>query len=100
MPPRIKLALGIGGGVLIILLAAALASVGAQLDQARIEQTDFETDLEALETEVDELTDERDTLQETVDEQLQAIEQLKADLERQRGAPAVPAQTSEPPAAP
>lgn len=94
MPPRAKLLLGLGAALLIVILAVALASVGAQLDQARIEQGDFEADLEALEVEVDELTEERDTLRATVDAQLQAIEQLKADLERQRAAPAAPAQTA------
>ena len=76
-------------GVLSVLLMVALASVGTQLDQARLDRDDLELELDDISAETESLREERDTvknerdsLKTKVDEQLQTIEQLKGELER------------------
>lgn len=76
-------------GVVSVVLMVALASVGTQLDQARLDRDDLELELDDLSAEAESLRDERDTvkterdsLKTKVDEQLQTIEQLKGELER------------------
>ena len=71
-------------GVVLIILTGALASVGTNLDKARIERADLQSEVDDLNQEVDTLTEDRQKLQTQVDEQLKSIEQLKADLERTR----------------
>lgn len=82
-------------GLLLVILAIALASVGTQFDEARIELKDLHSDVDDLQQEVDDLSVERDTLQQRASEQLKTIEQLKAELERVRATQAN-AQTSQP----
>lgn len=84
-------------GVVSVLLMIALASVGTQLDQARLDREDLELEVEDVSAEAEGLREERDTIQHErdtltsqVDEQLRTIEQLKGELER-TGQPA-PAQ--------
>lgn len=74
-------------GVLVVILAVALAKVGSDLDSERIDRQDLQTQTVDLEQEVDSLSSERDTLQEQTEEYLKTIEQLKADLERHRTQP-------------
>ncbi len=81
---RSRLALVGGVVVVVVVLGVALARVGTQLDEVRIDQADLESEVEELEIELDGALEERDALQTKVDEQLKAIEQLKAELERTR----------------
>jgi peptidoglycan hydrolase CwlO-like protein len=81
-------------GVISVVLMVALASVGTQLDQARLDRDDLELELEdvsaeteSLRGERDVIKHERDSLKTQVDEQLQAIEQLKGELERASQSP-------------
>lgn len=76
-------------GAFSVVLMIALASVGSQLDQARLDRDDLELEVEDVSAEADSLRDERDiikterdSLKTKVDEQLQMIEQLKGELER------------------
>lgn len=76
-------------GVISVVLMVALASVGTQFDQARLDRDDLELELndlsaetESLREERDVIKTERDSLKTQVDEQLQTIEQLKGELER------------------
>jgi septal ring factor EnvC (AmiA/AmiB activator) len=76
-------------GVLAVVLMMALASVGTQLDQARLDRDDLETEIDdvgaeadSLRAERDAIKTERDSLKTQVDEQLQTIEQLKGESER------------------
>ncbi len=71
-------------GVLLVVLAVALAKVGTDLDLVRIERDDLQYYVEDLEQELDLLTSERGELQQHVDEQLKTIEQQKIELERAR----------------
>ena len=64
--------------------AVALATVGTQLDEVRIERDDLEFETSDLQQSVDALTTERTDLQRQAEEQLKAIEQLKGELERLR----------------
>ena len=72
-------------GALIVILAVALATVGTQLDQARVDKEDLQFETDELQKDVDALTEERGKLQQKVDEHQKTIEQLKAELERTRG---------------
>ena len=90
-------------GVLVVILAVALAKVGSDLDSERIDRQDLQTQTTDLEQEVDSLSFERDTLQEQTNEHLKTIEQLKADLERHRAqqqAASTPSNTPAPSATP
>ena len=71
-------------GVVLVILAGALASVGTNLDKTRLERDDLQFEVDNLNQEVDTMTEDRQKLQTQVDEQLKSIEQLKADLERTR----------------
>jgi uncharacterized protein YoxC len=71
-------------GVLLVLLALAVASIGTELDEARIERDDLWTEAEDLRQELDAISQERNKLQEQVDEQVKAIESLKVQQERAR----------------
>jgi len=78
-------------GIVCIVLAVAVASIGTQLDEARLEREDLQFELEdltaeagALRTERDSLQTERDTLKTQADEQVKAIEQLKDEMGRVR----------------
>jgi len=80
----------IAAAAVCFILAIALASVGTELDQARLERDDLEIEAEDLRSEVDSLRKEhgalekeRDTLKTKVGEHVKSIEQLKAELERQ-----------------
>ena len=83
MKRRVIIALSIMGVVLVI-LALALASVGTELDQARIDRDDYQFQVDDLQQEVDGLTQERQKLQQRVDEQLKTIEQWKGQQEHAR----------------
>ena len=71
-------------GVLLVLLALAVASIGTELDEARIERDELSTEAEDLRQELDSLSEERNRLKEQVDEQVKAIEQWKVQQERAR----------------
>lgn len=71
-------------GLILVVLAITLASVGTQFDQARVELTNLQFDVEDLQETVEGATEARDTLQRQVEEHLKTIEQLKAELERIR----------------
>lgn len=75
-------------GALVVILLVAVASVGSDLDEVRIERDDFEIEVEDLQRQVDSLTEERDRLQRDVEERSKTIEQWKAELERARSGPA------------
>lgn len=90
LPQRTVLIWG-GIALLVVGLGVALAMTGSQLDTARLDQLDMETEFEELESEVDALAEERDLLQRQVDDQLKSIEQLKVELDRARGQQATPA---------
>lgn len=90
LPQRTVLIWG-GIALLVVGLGVALAMTGSQLDNARLDQLDMETEFEELESEVDALAEERDLLQRQVDDQLKSIEQLKVELDRARGQQATPA---------
>jgi hypothetical protein len=84
MKRRIVIALSILG-LAVVVLALALASVGSELDQARIDRDDYLFQVEDLQGELDAISEERERLQTQVDEQLKAIEQWKVHAERSRG---------------
>lgn len=71
-------------GALVIILLVAVASVGSDLDEVRIERDDLGFEVEALQRQVDSLTEERDRLQREAEERSKTVEQLKAELERAR----------------
>lgn len=71
-------------GALVVVLGISLAWVGTNFDRERIEREDLQSTVDALEIDVDQLSGERDQLQQQTQEQTKTIEQLKADLERAR----------------
>ena len=71
-------------GVVIVVLAVALASVGTHLDDTRIERDELKFNLEDLQQQADALSAEREQLDATLKEQRQSVDRLKADLERAR----------------
>jgi len=71
-----------GLGVLTVVLAIALASIGTNLDRARIERDDLQFEANDLQQEVDTLTAERDRFKSQVDEHAKTIEQLKTGQAR------------------
>ena len=84
-------------GVLSLILMAAVAAVGTQLDQTRLDRDDLQLQVEDLQSESDALRQERDTvkterdtLKSKADEQLQTIEQLKSELQRTGQSQAAP----------
>ena len=70
--------------VMLVILAVTLASVGTELDQARIEREEYQSQVDDLQGELDGLTQDRERLQHQVDEQLKTIEQWKVQLEHSR----------------
>ncbi len=75
-----------------IALAIAVARIGTQLDESRLDRDDQEAQAEAHRAEAESLRKERDGLNATVGQQLKSIEQLKAELEQvRRQAQATPA---------
>lgn len=91
--------------VICIVLAVAVASVGTQLDQARLDRDDLEVQVDDLQSEVDSLRTERDTvktdretLKARTEEQLKTIEQLKAELGRTASSQTQPSQQPQQPA--
>ncbi|MBI4322652.1 MAG: hypothetical protein HY596_00050 [Candidatus Omnitrophica bacterium] len=75
--------------VLCIVLAVAVASIGTQLDETRLDRDDLEMqvddlqgELDSLRTERDTVKTERETLKTRTEEQLKTIEQLKAESGR------------------
>ena len=74
-------------GVLCLVLIIAIAKIGTQLDQARIERDDLQFEVEDLRNESQSLKADRDTLKQQVDEKLHAIEQMKAEAEKLRQPP-------------
>ena len=78
-------------GILIVVLGVALASVGTQFDETRIELRALTVKIDSLQEDVEMLADERAALQGQVEEQLGTIEQLKVQLDRaQQGGQAGP----------
>ena len=71
------------GGATVV-LAVSLAKTGMELDQMRLERTDFQNKLDALHRQVFQLSDQRQTLEGQVDTHVRAIEQLKHEIERVR----------------
>ena len=71
-------------GVILVILALALASVGTELDQTRIEREEYQSQVGDLQEELDGLTQDRERLQQQVDEQLKTIEQWKVQHEPSR----------------
>ena len=85
-------------GVVIVVLAIALASVGTQVDKMRLNRSDLELDIGDLQAEIESLTDdnetlrtEHDELQQQVEAHLTTIQQLKAEVERARTQTTAPA---------
>ena len=81
-------------GVIAVVLAVTLATIGTQLDQARLERNDLQFQVEDLQSESDTLRTERDSLQKEretlktqVGEQLKAMEQLKGEVSQARSQP-------------
>jgi hypothetical protein len=104
MNRRVTIALlAMGAG--LVVLALALASVGGELDQARIDRDEYQFQAEDLQGELDAVSEERDRLRQQVDEQLKAVEQWKLQVERSRAggqatAPDEPVPAEPAPAAP
>lgn len=99
MRRRVVLTVAIAAGsALIVGLGAALAIVGTQLDEERIERSNLSFDAEDLRQELNAISEERDELADTLEEQRRTIEQLNAELERLRSAsaPAAPSGTAKP----
>lgn len=71
-------------GVMVIVLAIALASVGTELDQVRLNREDLQFEVDSAQRDAESLTEEKTRLQHQTEEQLKTIEQLKAELERTR----------------
>ena len=91
--------------VICIVLAVAVASIGTQLDQVRLDRDDLELQVDDLQGEVDSLRTERDTMKrerETLkirtEEQLKTIEQLKAESGRTANSQTQPSQHPQQPA--
>ena len=83
-----------GAALVSLVLAVTVATVGSQLDQARLERDDAESGLDAARDELARVKSDRDamktdydTYKAQADQQLKAIEQLKAELERSRSQP-------------
>ncbi len=74
-------------GVLVVILGVVVASIGTQFDDVRLERDDLQAQVMDLEQDVDATTEERNGLQQRLDEQVKTIEQLKAELERTRSQP-------------
>ena len=74
-------------GVLVVILGVVVASIGTQFDDVRLERDDLQAQVMDLEQDVDATTEERNSLQQRLDEQVKTIEQLKAELERTRSQP-------------
>lgn len=79
----VMMALSVMGAVVVI-LAIAVASVGTDLDETRIERDDLQFELDDLRLEVDAVSTARRGLQAQTEEQLKTIEQLKAQLDHLR----------------
>ncbi len=78
-------------GIIAVVLAVALASIGQNLDRERIGRQDLQYTVSELKQKVEQLSNERDRLiaeRDRIDkksqDQLTAIEQLKAELDRLR----------------
>ena len=93
MPRWLKITL-IATSAGCVVLAVALAVVGSQFDKVRLDNDDLEAEVQDLQSQVESLQSERDSLatehdkfKSQVDEQLQAIERLKAENGRARNQP-------------
>ena len=73
-------------GLIVVILAIALSTVGSDLDQARIERDDLQLEVDDLHQEVDTVSGERDQLKQQAEEQGKALEQFKAELDHPRAA--------------
>ncbi len=73
-----------GLGVLLVVLAVALASIGTQYDRTRIDRDELQFERDGLEDQVNSMSKDADHLKTLSDEQRKTIEQLKAELERTR----------------
>ena len=71
-------------GGLTVALAASLALVGSQLDEAKIGRQDLQFEVDDLQQELSSVTEEKSALSTQLEDQRKASEQLKAELERQR----------------
>ncbi len=78
-------------GSLILILGIALGSVGPNLDTVKIERDELRFDVDALESQVADLSGERERLKTQVNEQHQALAELKVELERMAEQPHAPA---------
>jgi chromosome segregation ATPase len=77
----------IGLSVLVLLLASALASVGARLDESRISRDGLQEQVDDLQQDVASLNLERTRLAQQLEEQRQALERWEAaEAQRQREA--------------
>ena len=93
-------------GILLVLLAVTVASIGSELDGARIERDELLSEAEDLRQELDTISEERNKLQAQVDEQVKAIESWKVQQEHVRNgqaaeispASAAPGTSAAPPA--
>ncbi len=73
---------GISG--LAVVLAASLAYVGTQLDDAKISRQDLEFEVEDLRQELNSVSEERSDLAEELEQQRRAKEHMEQELERLR----------------
>ncbi len=71
---RWKWAVWVGVGLIVVVLAAALATIGTDLDRTRLEREDLEYEVEGLQEEIDTLTEERDQLKAQAEAHLKALE--------------------------
>ena len=90
MRRRVVIALAVMG-LIIVVLAIALASVGTQVDKMRLNRSDLELDIGDFQDEIQTLTQERDALRTERDalktqvaEHLKTIQQLKGEAEQAR----------------
>ena len=71
-------------GLVVVILAIALATVGSDLDKARIERDDLQLEVDDLQQEVNTVSGELDQLKQQAEEQHKVLEQAKTELDRTR----------------
>ena len=69
-------------GVVLVILAVALATVGTQLDQAKIRHEDLQFEVDDLRQQVTLLSDERGKLRQQLEEQQKEAQRLHTELEQ------------------
>ncbi len=70
--------------VAVVVLSVSLAKTGMDLDQARIERGDLQSEVDALARQLARMNGQRQELLGQLDEHVRSIEQLKHEMERLR----------------